>query len=111
MKIGEKDNRTHESNTKNIDSVHTVCFVMSDGDNIQWLLNWFITDNRWFGNNNRGQLDIGWTISPALSELAPTVMSKIYETASNTAFGKDYFVAGLFKIQSANMYKNGSFRP
>ena len=86
--------KTHETYTKNIDSVHTVCFVMSDGDNIQWLLNWFITDTRWFGNNNRGQLDIGWTISPALSELAPTVMSKIYETSSNTAFGKDYFIAG-----------------
>ena len=86
--------KTHETITKNIDSVHTVCFVMSDGDNLQWLLNWFITDKRWFGNNNRGKLDIGWTISPALSELAPTVMSKIYETSSNTTFGKDYFIAG-----------------
>ena len=86
--------KSHELNTEHIDSVHTVCFVMSDGDNIQWLLNWFITDDRWFGNNNRGQIDIGWTISPALSELAPTVMSKIYETASNTDSGKDYFIAG-----------------
>ena len=55
--------KNHESYTENIDSVHTVCFLMSDGDNIQWLLNWFITDSRWFGNNNRGQIDIGWTIS------------------------------------------------
>ena len=86
--------KSHEIETKTIDSVHTVCFVMSDGDNIQWLLNWFITDNRWFGNNKRGLLDIGWTISPALSELAPTVMSKIYDTSSHTAFGKDYFIAG-----------------
>ena len=86
--------KSHEIETKTIDSVHTVCFVMSDGDNIQWLLNWFITDNRWFGNDKRGLLDIGWTISPALSELAPTVMSKIYDTSSHTAFGKDYFIAG-----------------
>ena len=86
--------KKHELYTENIDSVHTVCFLMSDGDNIQWLLNWFITDNRWFGNNNRGKIDIGWTISPALSELAPTVMSKIYEMSSNTELGKDYFVAG-----------------
>lgn len=86
--------KNHEIKTEKIDSVHTVCFVMSDGDNLQWLLNWFITDNRWFGNNNRGQIDIGWTISPALSELAPTVMNKIYETASDTEFGKDYFIAG-----------------
>ena len=86
--------KNHELYTETIDSVHTVCFLMSDGDNIQWLLNWFITDSRWFGSNNRGQTDIGWTISPALSELAPTVMSKIYESSSNTEFGKDYFIAG-----------------
>ena len=86
--------KNHEIETQKIDDVHTVCFLMSDGDNIQWLLNWFITDERWFGNNNRGQIDIGWTISPALSELAPTVMNKIFETAANNKNGKDYFVAG-----------------
>ena len=67
----------HETNYTNLDDVHTVCFVMTDGDNIQWLLNWFLTDERWFGSNNRGQVDIGWTISPALSELAPTVCKNI----------------------------------
>tara|TARA_B100000575_G_scaffold294599_1_gene311985 strand:+ start:5735 stop:7573 length:1839 start_codon:yes stop_codon:yes gene_type:complete len=86
--------KNHEIETQTIDEVHTVCFLMSDGDNIQWLLNWFITDERWFGNNNRGQIDIGWTISPALSELAPTAMNKIFETASNNENGKDYFIAG-----------------
>ncbi len=29
---------------------HTVCFLMSDGDNIQWMLNLFAEDNRWFGS-------------------------------------------------------------
>lgn len=86
--------KNHELVTEKVDNVHTVCFVMSDGDNVQWLLNWFITDNRWFGNKNRGLIDIGWTISPALSELAPTVMSKIYGSSSNTELGKDYFIAG-----------------
>ena len=42
--------------------MYTQLFVMTDGDNIQWLLNWFLTDERWFGSNNRGQVDIGWTI-------------------------------------------------
>ncbi len=86
--------KKHDFETNTIDSVHTVCFLMSDGDNIQWLLNWFITDKRWFGNENRGKIDIGWTISPALSELAPTAMQKIYQTASLNEFGKDYFIAG-----------------
>ncbi len=86
--------KNHEIETTTIDSTHTICFLMSDGDNIQWLLNWFITDERWFGSLNRGYVDIGWTISPALSELAPTAMSKIFESAANNIDGKDYFVAG-----------------
>ncbi len=90
----EINQKNHTLNIDENDSSHYVCFVMSDGDNIQWLLNWFITDNRWFGNSNRGKADIGWTISPALSELAPTVMSKIYSESANTLNGKDYFIAG-----------------
>ena len=86
--------QNHSVSTEKKEDTHTVCFVMSDGDNIQWLLNWFYTDERWFGNQNRGQVDIGWTISPALSELAPTVMNKIYSNASNNINGKDYFIAG-----------------
>ena len=82
-----------ESSYEEFDDVHTVCFVMTDGDNIQWLLNWFATDQRWFGSNNRGLTNIGWTISPALSELAPTVMQKIYNEAKNTINGRDYFIA------------------
>jgi len=76
------------------EGTHTVCFLMSDGDNVQWMLNSFAEDSRWFGNSYRGLMDIGWTIPPALSEIAPTVMSKIYSMAKNTDSGKDYFVAG-----------------
>ena len=90
----EIQQKNHETFTENRENTHTVCFVMSDGDNIQWLLNWFYTDQRWFGSQNRGQVDIGWTISPSLSELAPTVMNKIYSSASDNIDAKDYFIAG-----------------
>ena len=76
------------------EGTHTVCFLMSDGDNVQWMLNLFAEDERWFGSPNRGLMDIGWTIPPALSEIAPSVMSKIYSMAEDTDSGKDYFVAG-----------------
>lgn len=76
------------------ENTHTVCFLMSDGDNIQWMLNLFAEDSRWFGSENRGLMDIGWTIPPSLSEVAPTVMAKIYSMAASTNSGKDYFVAG-----------------
>ncbi len=81
-----------EPNTK--ENTHTVCFLMSDGDNVQWMLNLFAEDSRWFGSENRGLMDIGWTVPPALCEIAPTVMSKIYEMAESTSEGKDYFIAG-----------------
>jgi len=76
------------------ENTHTVCFLMSDGDNVQWMLNLFAEDSRWFGSENRGLMDIGWTIPPALSEIAPTVMSKIYDMAESKPTGKDYFIAG-----------------
>lgn len=69
---------------------HTVCFVMTDGDNIQWTLNSMLTDPRWYGSPQRGQAPIGWTVSPALSELAPSVLSRLYSTATPN----DFFVAG-----------------
>lgn len=81
-----------EPNT--LENTHTVCFLMSDGDNVQWMLNLFAEDSRWFGSENRGLMDIGWTVPPALCEIAPTVMSKIYEMAESTSAGKDYFIAG-----------------
>ena len=82
------------SEPETIPDQHTVCFLMSDGDNVQWMLNLFAEDSRWFGSENRGLMDIGWTIPPALSELAPTVMKKLYDMAEKTELGRDYFVAG-----------------
>ena len=76
------------------ENTHTVCFLMSDGDNVQWMLNLFAEDSRWFGSENRGFMDIGWTIPPALCEIAPSVMSKIYDMAESKPTGKDYFIAG-----------------
>ena len=90
-----------------IDGKHNVCFLISDGDNIQWMLNLFADDNRWFGSNNRGQIPIGWTIPPAMCELAPTVMHKLYDMAANTNEGRDYFVAG----PSGNTYNFPEFFP
>lgn len=76
------------------DDVHTVCFVMSDGDNIQWMLNDFSTNTSWYASPDRGKVDLGWTIPPALCELAPTVMKYFYDDAANTETGRDYFIAG-----------------
>ncbi|MHB2149609.1 GxGYxYP domain-containing protein [Calditrichota bacterium LG25] len=86
--------QTATPDTQITENVHTVCFVMTDGDNVQWLLNDFTTNSRWYGSPNRSQVKLGWTISPALSELAPTVMKYIYDRADDSDNGKDYFIAG-----------------
>ncbi len=80
----------HSADTNIIAGKHTLCFIMTDGDNIQWLLGDFADNALWYGSPHRGQVPIGWTVSPALAELAPTVLKSLYDTAK----AGDYFIAG-----------------
>ncbi|TWD72391.1 GxGYxY motif-containing protein [Kribbella amoyensis] len=68
---------------------HYVSFLITDGDNIQWMLGDFPTDQRWFGSPRRGELDLGWAVSPSLTDLAPTVLRWYYDRSP-----KDRFVVG-----------------
>lgn len=86
--------KNHSADTIIKPNTHTVCFVMTDGDNVQWLLGDFVSDPGTYGSQHRGRCNLGWTISPALAELAPTAMKYIYDTASTNPTGQDYFIAG-----------------
>jgi hypothetical protein len=70
--------------------VHTVCFLMSDGDNVQFLLDGFATDARWWGSPARGSVPMGWTLSAPTADLCPVVPAYLYATAR-----ADGFVAGV----------------
>lgn len=70
---------------------HTVTFVMTDGDNVQWQMGTFCTSGQWFGSPQRGTVPMGWTTSPALGGLAPSVTAWLYGKAKS---GKDVFLAG-----------------
>jgi GxGYxYP putative glycoside hydrolase C-terminal domain/GxGYxY sequence motif in domain of unknown function N-terminal/Secretion system C-terminal sorting domain len=85
--------KNHSTDTTIIPGKHTVCFVMTDGDNVQWLTNNFATNPGWYGSQHRGEVNIGWTVSPAMAELAPTVLKYFYDSAASTPAGQDYFVA------------------
>lgn len=74
-------------------NVHTVCFVMTDGDNIQWLTHSFATSKNWYNSDERGSMPMGWTVSPALAELAPPILKYLYDNESNSVTGRDYFIA------------------
>ncbi len=76
-----------------VEDVHTVCFVISDGDNIQWLSGTSDNMNNW-ASPNRSRLDLGWTISPAFVELAPIIYKKYLENCLTTPEGRNYLIAG-----------------
>lgn len=84
---------TASNDTNLIPGKHTVCFVMTDGDNVQWVTGDYASNTRWYGNPNRGTVPIAWTVSPALAELAPTALKYLYDSAAVGQNG-DYFVAG-----------------
>lgn len=73
--------------------VHTVCFVITDGDNVQWLLGSLDNINNW-NNPARAHANLGWTISPSLSELAPPLYEKYIENSLTTPNGRNVLVAG-----------------
>ena len=69
------------------DTKHTVCFIMSDGDNMQWLLNGFGTSESWYGSKLRGKFPIGWGMcATALDMTAPMVEHLYKEQTKNDEF-------------------------
>ncbi|MHA1819201.1 MAG: GxGYxYP domain-containing protein [Promethearchaeota archaeon] len=74
---------------KKEENVHYVTIVMSDGDNLQWLMNDF-GSSKFFGNSHRGDFPMGWTIPPQMADLAPLIMRYYYHEATIN----DRFIAG-----------------
>ena len=78
--------RTEYALSKKEDSPkHTVSFIMSDGDNVQWILNgWQAAkgSNGWWASQDRGKVPLGWTLSSSLAKLAPSALALIHAQAS-----------------------------
>ena len=77
---------------KEEDGVHYVTFIMSDGDNQQWLLGSNFSMKNWFGSPYRGTFNLGWSISQSLYYLAPTVFNKYYEAAGSSKYNDNFLV-------------------
>lgn len=75
---------------KNEDHVRYVAFVLSDGDNVQWLTGGFATDPKFYGSSLRGLFPFTWEVSPLLATYAPRVLRQIYGAARPN----DDFVTG-----------------
>lgn len=102
-----------DANFKVEDGVHYVTFIMSDGDNQQWMLGSNYSAKNWFGSNYRGDFNLGWSINKSLYYLAPTVFHKYYESANSSKYfdnfvtspsGNGYMYPSKFPINKLDSY-------
>lgn len=72
--------------------VHYVTFVLSDGDNVQWLLGEHASDSqqKWWSNPNRGATGVGYGLPPSMIDLSPAALKWYYENATSN----DVFMVG-----------------
>lgn len=80
----------HPDSVSSNQNVHTIAFIMSDGDNVQWLLNDWSTSNNWYGAKNRGTVPITWTISPGIEYFSPNM----WDSTLRTQTENDDFITG-----------------
>lgn len=66
----EEADQSHVEN----DNVHTVCIVMSDGDNLQWTLNDYVKKTYWYSSALRGGFAMNWGLPALFGDLALPLM-------------------------------------
>ncbi|MCC5905812.1 MAG: hypothetical protein JJU13_06390 [Balneolaceae bacterium] len=77
-------NRIKTLDPKDIDweeqgSFHS--FIMSDGDNVQWMMNNFFHSENYWANSNHGNFPLGWTAPPInLSMMVPEAYQYLVDT-------------------------------
>lgn len=85
------------------DGVHYAAFLMSDGDNVQWLMGNFLEDSEhaWWSSSLRGRFPMGWTFCYAdLAQLCPYALNYLARTATPNddlvLMGGGYYYPDLF---------------
>lgn len=90
------------------DDVHTVAFVMSDGDNLQLLSNGWMSE-AFYGSPLRGSKDaipMGWSFSPATAVLMPSILDYVrsnlthLDSLSAGPSGMGYVYPQLFESET-----------
>ena len=74
-------------------NVHYATFVFTDGDNVQWFHNAFLSQTQWWASPHRGTVPLGWGISPTLRDISPTIVEHLYADAAVSHPPTDVFLA------------------
>jgi hypothetical protein len=68
------------------DKSPAVSFIMSDGDNVQWLMGDFVHNQYYWASSNHGDYPIGWGMPYGdLDQVCPEVMELLYNTQPRNA--------------------------
>jgi hypothetical protein len=59
-----------------------VCLNFTDGDNLQYIQQYFRT-KQWWDDPNRGKIPLSWSISPSAVDLMPDVLEYLLSTATD----------------------------
>ena len=94
-----------EINFKDTSSFHT--FVMSDGDNMQWVMSSFLNNPKYLGNPRKDKGGLSWTLCPInLSIVSPFTWNSIAEAQSGNSsyieYGGGYQYPDLFATNRPN---------
>lgn len=81
-------NRNWDSNPPEIDKKAYITFIISDGDNLQYIENRML--EIWSQKGSNDDIPVGWSISPLAIKYAPHLVDFFYTNATES----DYFVAG-----------------
>lgn len=85
------DQKTPVTETEVGKKAHTVCIILSDGDNMQWLMNDFTTSSKWWASRYRGKFNMGWGLPATAIDLVAPMNSYLYDTMTP----KDEFIMQL----------------
>lgn len=95
------------------DNVHYVCFIMSDGDNVQWALGDFTssTEHSWWDSSYRGKVPLGWTSCyDNLVQIGPYAQQELFSTSGKmddfVLFGGGYFYPDLYSSSRPDAQRN-----
>ncbi len=66
----------------NTENTHTVCIIMSDGDNLQWALRYYANNPYFFASEHRGDFKMGWGLPPSSIDLIAPVSEYFYDNMS-----------------------------
>ncbi|ARN55791.1 GxGYxYP domain-containing protein [Sedimentisphaera salicampi] len=92
------------------DNRRPAAFIMSDGDNLQWITGKFCMDRRYWANPYHGGFPMGWTICPGhLSQLCPAAFNYLSDTQPKNSglmeYGGGYYYPDLFAKKRENRLK------